>query len=871
MSGLLMPPDALFARPRFGKKTITYDLPTPPAERADDVFDKPESMAHAVDDLKAVAKATNEKVVKAVNLVKPVEPPVTYLEILKFIWWSLLVVLTQAWRDVKARKFYVPLLKTDFMTHYFYIPVGRRDPRLVTSGPHNRMVIRKIPESASRQYEEVGDLDSFENTEIVNCASNNYGGFSRLEFGSERVIEAALRQLPFCPPPAALEEQVRLQCASYMGFDSAFTAPSGFSTNVLAFATVAGVASNEGRSLVFLMDRDCHNSMFTGAFYNKGAKIHKFDHNDLNDLEFKLRMYREQDPSAFICVAVEGIYSMEGSISPGPAILALKEVYRFCLLIDEAHSFMALGSNGRGSFNHWQDAGYRCPLDGVDVMSCMFSKSVGCTGGFVLANGPFAAELRRQGEILTTRGIEKLSTIVLLRILGLLRKPLFIQHRMRLVQEKAGYVARALTAAGCKVLSSTGSAIICFPVGTVRQVALFHGEAMKHGMAIVGGVPPATPLWGCRVRLCVFATTTWPDIHRLLNVTIKISLSIGVRGVRATTFDDKLLQKEDFCDAVVEQQCNTTDEQLLEYVDALSDNNVRGDSEVGGSSEVIQAGVQGLRKYGIGPCSARWFYGSFDSFIKLERRLASLYPSLVKQSGHCRAMVCGDAEVTIGSTLSALVIPTASSTTTNAVFVSSTAPHGVLSGVAMDKASSRVTRNYYTSVSAIPEMLDLSKPTHLTFYFLTAQKDGSEILDLGSLFQHPVFKTTQAKNNISSVTILLDDRNGLGKVGPRQLGYLDLMESRHGASFLTDTFAAFSGGKRAAFFGNTKVRVMVAGSWYDAFGHQGGYVTGHAASVEALTWDAKAYFFSTPPMPLQACMTDRAIELLQQGYGKEGQ
>lgn len=31
--------------------------------------------------------------------------------------------------------------------------------------------------------------------------------------------------------------------------------------------------------------------------------------------------------------------------------------------------------------------------------------------------------------------------------------------------------------------------------GTVRQVALFHGEAMKQGMAIVGGVPPATPMW----------------------------------------------------------------------------------------------------------------------------------------------------------------------------------------------------------------------------------------------------------------------------------------------------------------------------------------------------------------------------------------
>ena len=68
--------------------------------------------------------------------------------------------------------------------------------------------------------------------------------------------------------------------------------------------------------------------------------------------------------------------SMEGSVSPGPSLLALKKIYQFSLLVDEAHSFMALGSMGRGSFNYWQDAGYECPLRSVDVMSCMFSKSV---------------------------------------------------------------------------------------------------------------------------------------------------------------------------------------------------------------------------------------------------------------------------------------------------------------------------------------------------------------------------------------------------------------------------------------------------------------------------------------------------------------
>ena len=217
------------------------------------------------------------------------------------------------------------------------------------------------------------------------------------------------------------------------------------------------------------------------------------------------------------------------------------------------------------------------------------------------------------------------------------------------------------------------------------------------------------------------------------------------------------------------------------------------------------------------------------------------------------AMICGDAEVTIGSTLSALVVPTASARTTNTVFVCSSAPRGVLDGVAMQRDSSRITRHYYENVTEIPSLTDLRKPVQLTFYFLTVDLTTRKVLDLRSLFSHPLFRDPKATHNIAGITIMFDDRNGLGKIGPHKLGYLDHMESLHGPSFLVDTFAHI----------RSKVRIIVAGSWYDAFGHQGGYVTGHADSVEALTWDAKAYFFSTPPMPLQACMTDKAIEMLQ--------
>ena len=327
-------------------------------------------------------------------------------------------------------------------------------------------------------------------------------------------------------------------------------------------------------------------------------------------------------------------------MSNGPAILALKRIYDFCLLVDEAHSFMAVGSAGRGSFNHWQDLGYDCPLQEVDIMTCMFSKSIGCTGGFAVANGVYAEALEAHGDTLAERGVETLATPVILRVLSILRKPALIAHRMRLVREKAKYVAETLSSAGCKVLSSPGSAIICFPVGTVRQVALFHGAAMKMGIAIVGGVPPATPMWGCRVRICIFATTTWPDIHHLLQTTITVSRKLKIAGVKAIRIDPSLVDRKEAEDEKVQKESDEVDQQLLATVQSLTQVPRKVNHLHGAEKQVVLAGVNALKKYGVGPCSARWFYGSFDIFVDLEQRLANLYPSIVLQSGRTRGEPC---------------------------------------------------------------------------------------------------------------------------------------------------------------------------------------------------------------------------------------
>jgi len=72
--------------------------------------------ASKMSDIPAAAKTT------VVNLVKAIEPPVTYTQIFLFVIWMFAVFFQQIWRDIKSLNWYRPLLSSDFMTHYFVSP-----------------------------------------------------------------------------------------------------------------------------------------------------------------------------------------------------------------------------------------------------------------------------------------------------------------------------------------------------------------------------------------------------------------------------------------------------------------------------------------------------------------------------------------------------------------------------------------------------------------------------------------------------------------------------------------------------------------------------------------------------------------------------
>jgi hypothetical protein len=100
-----------------------------------------------------------------------------------------------------------------------------------------------------------------------------------------------------------------------------------------------------GREDAIFSDRLNHASIIDGILLS-GAKLFRFQHNDLNHLESLLDSKRHKFREALIIT--ETIFSMDGDLCPIEELVDLKERYDCKIMVDEAHATGIFGQNGYG-------------------------------------------------------------------------------------------------------------------------------------------------------------------------------------------------------------------------------------------------------------------------------------------------------------------------------------------------------------------------------------------------------------------------------------------------------------------------------------------------------------------------------------------
>lgn len=229
----------------------------------------------------------------------------------------------------------------------------------------------------------------------LNMGSYNYLGFAENNGPSSRAAIKSIHDYGLATCSARHEfgnlkihDELEALMAEYLGVDDAITFGMGFATNSLNIPALVD------KHCLILSDELNHSSIVLGSRLS-GAVIKVFKHNNMSDLEKKLKnAIIEGHPARRrawkkILIIVEGVYSMEGTITNLPEIIALKKKYNAYLFLDEAHSIGAVGSHGRGIVDH-----FGCDPRDVDVLMGTFTKSFGSAGGYIAGSKELIDYLR---------------------------------------------------------------------------------------------------------------------------------------------------------------------------------------------------------------------------------------------------------------------------------------------------------------------------------------------------------------------------------------------------------------------------------------------------------------------------------------------
>lgn len=292
----------------------------------------------------------------------------------------------------------------------------------------------------------------------------------------------------------ALEKEL----AAFYSVNNAIVFTAGF------FATQGMCSTLAGPGDVILLDADSHASIYAGAQLS-GAEIIRFKHNDVADLEKRLRRLGERTANTLI--VVEGIYSMLGDIAPLAEIAALKKQYGGYLLVDEAHSMGVMGATGRGAA---EAAGVEAD---VDFIVGTFSKSLGAIGGYCISPHDILQAIRFtiRSYIFTASASPSVVASVRTALHILATEP---ELRERL-WANAHQLYAGLKGLGLNV-GPTVSPVVAVTIADKLQALQSWQALLSAGVYVNLVVPPASPSDNSMLRCSVSAAHSPAQIERII-------------------------------------------------------------------------------------------------------------------------------------------------------------------------------------------------------------------------------------------------------------------------------------------------------------------------------------------------------------------
>ncbi|MBO4412860.1 MAG: aminotransferase class I/II-fold pyridoxal phosphate-dependent enzyme [Clostridia bacterium] len=347
---------------------------------------------------------------------------------------------------------------------------------------------------------------NMEGHRTIMIGSNNYLGLT----SNPEVIEAGVEALKkygsgcsgsrFLNGTLDLHVKLEKELAQFLHKEEVVTFSTGFQSNLAIISAIAG------RNDYIVCDKENHASIYDACRLSF-AKMIRYEHNDMEDLERQLKTIPEDKG---ILIVTDGVFSMSGEICNLPKIVELKHKYGARVMVDDAHGLGVIGEGGRGTGSYFNME------DEVDIIMGTFSKSLASLGGYMASTERVANYVRHNSRpFIFSASIPPANVACARKALEILRNH---PERVERLQKNGEYVREGLKKRGIPFINS-GNQIPIVAIYTYDDLRTFKVciELFNRGVYVNPVVSPAVPVGGSLIRTSYTATHTFEQLDEAMD------------------------------------------------------------------------------------------------------------------------------------------------------------------------------------------------------------------------------------------------------------------------------------------------------------------------------------------------------------------
>ena len=348
-------------------------------------------------------------------------------------------------------------------------------------------------------------IETSEKKEIINLCSNNYLGLSTHPEVTQAAKDAidthgfGMSSVRFICGTQDIHKELENKISSFLGMEDTILYAAAFDANGGVFEPLFGPED------AIISDQLNHASIIDGIRLCK-AQRHRYLHNDMNDLEEKLK---ETSHCRARIIVTDGVFSMDGTIAQLDKISELAKKYNALVMSDECHSTGFIGEKGRGVHE------LKNVMGKVDIITGTLGKALGgASGGFTSSKKEVIEILRQKSRpYLFSNTLAPSIVGASLKVFELIEND---NSLIKNLQENTRYFREEMKNLGFDIVDGTHPIVPIMLYDAVLAKKMSE-KLLEKGVYVIGFYFPVVPKDLARIRVQLSAGHTIEQLEKAIN------------------------------------------------------------------------------------------------------------------------------------------------------------------------------------------------------------------------------------------------------------------------------------------------------------------------------------------------------------------